>query len=79
MLEYLAHWGHLYLVHLGVWISALTGVAVSKNGIPLKPHDTLDLLKSVLLLALVMAMFSSHAHSHYIQHFIPKITIPDSK
>lgn len=71
MLHYLAMWAHMYVVHFGVWVTLLCFLDVHENGLP-KPKDMLTKLKTALLLAAVLSIFSSHSH-HYLANILPKI------
>lgn len=71
MSEYFLQWGHAYLLHFGAWISFSIGATVAKSGLP-KPKDIPMILLSSVILAAVVAIFSSHAHTHYLSHFIKK-------
>ena len=71
MLHYLVQWGHMYVIHFGVWMTFLFAADVYKNGMP-----TLDKLptmfKTALILSATLSLFSSHSQ-HYIAHILPKI------
>lgn len=69
MTHYFIEWGHTYLIH----VDALTGVLmldkVRKEGLP---FPTIMGVIKPLIWALILAIFSSHAHAHYISHFAGK-------
>ena len=71
MIEYLLHWMHAYMVHLGIWTSLLVGFEIYKNGLP--PYKKIpDIFKSAITLAVIISLFSSHAQTHIIKHFLAK-------
>jgi len=71
-MEYLVHWGHLYIVHFGAWISFMIAATVYKKGVPEDSVGSL-LLRSIALSAF-LAIFSSHSH-HYMTSIIPDTKI----
>jgi hypothetical protein len=70
-LTYFSEWGHVYLIHFGAWVAFAFGATVHKNGLP-QPKQIPKLLLSAVILASVVAVFSSHSHAHYISHFVKK-------
>ena len=71
MYSYLLQWTHLYLIHVGAWVSFAFGAQVTKNGLP-DPRKVPSMLLSAVILAAVVAIFSSHSHTHFLQHFASK-------
>jgi hypothetical protein len=71
MSHYFIQWGHLYVIHFGVWVTLLCGMDVHENGLP-KLKDLLSKLKTALIMACVLSIFSSHSH-HYLTNILPKI------
>ncbi len=69
MLPYLIEWGHTYLVHFGSWMTFAFAATVTKKGLP-QPKDVLGIVQSAVAMAAIVAIFSSHAHSHYLNHFV---------
>jgi hypothetical protein len=69
ILSYLTEWGHIYLMH----VCALTGILmldnIRKEGLP---FPSKALVIKPLVWALILAAFSSHAHTHYLSHFVSK-------
>jgi glucose uptake protein GlcU len=68
MTPYFIEWGHTYLVHLGAWVGFAIGVHTTKFGLP-HPKQIPTITLSALILAAIVAIFSSHAHNHYLAHF----------
>jgi hypothetical protein len=66
---YFEHWGHMYLIHFGVWLTFMFGTTVYKSGIP-STKDLPILFKSAIILSLVLSAFSSHSHTHYLMGLI---------
>jgi hypothetical protein len=71
MSDYIVQWGHTYLVHFGAWIGFAIGVHTTKFGLPHPKQIPMIVLSSVILASLV-AIFSSSAHNHYLSHFSVK-------
>jgi hypothetical protein len=71
MLHYLIQWGHIYVIHFGVWVSFCCGASIYKNGMP-ELKDVPTMLKTALILAAVLSIFSSHSN-HYLMNSLPKI------
>jgi len=71
MSDYFVQWGHAYLVHFGAWVSLALAAMLHKNGIP-EPKKLPSIILSAVLLAAFAAIFSSHSHAHYLQHFVKK-------
>jgi hypothetical protein len=69
MSEYMITWGHAYLMHFGAWVSFAFGATVYKNGLP-EPKKIPSMVLSAVTLAAIVAIFSSHSHTHYLQKFI---------
>jgi hypothetical protein len=69
MMSYYINWFHLFVIHFGMWVSFMFGAKVMKGEIP-EPEQLLKLLKSVVILAVVLSVFSSHSHAHYISHLL---------
>lgn len=66
MLEYFVQWGHHYVMHFGAIVSVGLMASLYKDGLP-EPKKLPKLLLSAVCLAAVVALFSSHSHTHYIQ------------
>jgi len=64
-MNYLISWLHLYTIHTGAWISACFICELTKHGIPRK-WQVGSLLSSAIRVSLILALFSSHAHNHYL-------------
>jgi hypothetical protein len=71
MIDYLLHWMHAYIVHFGIWMTMLVGFDIYKNGLP-APEKIKGIFKSALILAVIISVFSSHAQTHIIKHFLLK-------
>jgi hypothetical protein len=69
MIDYLIIWGHMYLIHVSAWTSLIMLNEIYQNGVP-KPIKALKLLARSAFVAAVLGLFSSHAHSHYLSHFV---------
>jgi hypothetical protein len=69
--HYLIEWGHTYMMHFGAWVSFAFGAQVTKKGLP-EPKEVKSLLVSAIVMAAVVAVFSSHSHNHFLQHFSSK-------
>jgi hypothetical protein len=69
MLHYLVEWGHIYLIHVGVLTGLLMIDNVRREGLPF-PNKML--IFKPLVWALILAVFSSHSHAHYLNHFVSK-------
>lgn len=65
---YFVQWGHAYVMHFGAWVSFICGTSIYKSGLP-ELKDVSKMLKTAFLLSLVLSIFSSHSHTHYIKHF----------
>jgi hypothetical protein len=65
MIHYFHQWLDLYIVHIGGWISLGFAASLHKNGIP-KSRQIRPLLLSAIKLSLILALFSSHAHNHWM-------------
>lgn len=63
---YLIQWFHLYIIHFSAWITFAIGAHVVKNGVPIL-QKSMNILLSSIFLASIVALFSSHAHNHYLQ------------
>jgi hypothetical protein len=72
-MDYLIHWGHLYVVHFGVWMTFMFAAAIYLNGIP-NLQKLPAMLKSAVIIAAIMSIFSSHSH-HYMTNIIPDTKI----
>lgn len=57
------------MVHFGAWVSLIIAATVHKEGAP-EPAKLKGIFVSAVALAAVVALFSSHSHSHYVSHFI---------
>ena len=71
MLDYLVQWGHMYVVHIGAWVTFGFGATIYKNGMP-PLSEVPSMLKTAIILALILAIFSSHSH-HYLANILPKM------
>lgn len=71
-MSYFTDWGHAYVVHFGAWISFMFAATVYKNGLPEKTDAVIPLLKTAIVLALILSIFSSHSHTHYLSHLAGK-------
>jgi hypothetical protein len=65
-MNYLEHWASLYVVHLGVWVTFGFICSIHKNGLP-EVKKLPSLFKSAIVVSLVLAIFSSHSHTHYLE------------
>ena len=65
--DYFAHWAQIYLTHFGAWVSFMFAASIYKSGLP-ELKDLANMFKVVVILALVLSVFSSHSHNHYLQH-----------
>jgi uncharacterized ion transporter superfamily protein YfcC len=77
-MNYVFEWSQAYLMHFAGWVSFLLAFQVYKKGLPrlwLIP----ELVKSAIAMALVVGLFSSAAHNHYLSHFLQKPTKVFSK
>ena len=67
MLHYLVEWGHIYLMH----VAALSGALIlDKARAKELPLPSLDLVIGPFVWASMIAILSSHAHAHYLSHFV---------
>jgi hypothetical protein len=64
-MNYFIEWGHHYVVHFGVWVTLGMAATVYKDGLP-KAKNIPGLLKSAVIVSLIMSIFSSHSHIHYL-------------
>jgi hypothetical protein len=71
MVEYLLHWMHAYIAHFGIWMTLLVVFDIYKNGLP-EPNKIPVIFKSAFVLAAIASVFSSHAQTHIIKHFLQK-------
>lgn len=71
MIEYLLHWMHAYIVHFGIWMAMLVGFEIYKNGLP-ETKKMPGIFKSAFILAIIISVFSSHAQTHIVKHFLLK-------
>lgn len=69
-MNYFTDWAHIYMVHFGMWISFMIAASVHKNGVQEMPDK---LIYRAMILSAFVAIFSSHAHNHYMQHFVKNI------
>jgi hypothetical protein len=70
MIHYLLEWGHMYLVHVGALTSAFAIGSIYKEGLPyIEGYELIETMIRALCSAALIAIFSSHAHSHYLSHF----------
>jgi hypothetical protein len=66
-MSYLINWFHAYVIHFGVWASFVIASSVHTKGIP--SFDRLPgLLKSSMVIAAILSVFSSHSHVHYASY-----------
>jgi hypothetical protein len=72
-MEYLIHWGHLYIVHFGFWMTFAFGATIYNDGIP-DFKKLPALLKSAVVIAALLSLFSSHSH-HYLTSIVPDTKI----
>jgi hypothetical protein len=56
----------MYVIHFGAWITFLFAADVYKNGMP-ELKDVSSKLKTALILAAVLSIFSSHSQ-HYLKY-----------
>jgi hypothetical protein len=66
-MAYLTQWLHAYVTHFGAWMSFAFACYIHKKGIP-KSDILFPLLKSAALISLILSLFSSHAHTHYMNY-----------
>lgn len=71
MIHYLTHWMHAYFTHFGMWVTLLGLGGLYKDGLP-KYEELLPTLKVILIIAIVMSLFSSHAQTHLLTQFLNK-------
>lgn len=65
--SYLIEWGHMYYVHFGGWVTFMIAASVHRDGIDSISTKTVG---KIMVLSVIASMFSSHAHSHYLDHFV---------
>jgi hypothetical protein len=68
MTDYFIQWGHAYIVHFGAWVSFALAANLYKNGLP-EPRKLPSIILAAVVLAAVASIFSSHSHTHFLQHF----------
>ena len=71
ILAYIISWTHLYVMHFGAWMTLLAGGTVYKDGLP-KKSEIWPMLQSALILSLILSLFSSHSHAHYLSMLTSK-------
>ena len=71
-MNYLVEWGHAYITHFGAWVSFMFGATIYKDGLPENTSKVFSWFKVALVLALVLSIFSSHSHIHYLSHLKAK-------
>jgi hypothetical protein len=71
MIEYLLHWMHAYVSHLGMWISILIMFEIYKDGLP-SYKKIPGLFLSAIIFAAIISLFSSQAQTHFIENFMSK-------
>ena len=69
MLHYFYEWLHIYSIHFGALVALGLVTTVYVRGLP-EPKEICGLLKSAVALGAIIAVFSSHAHAHYLSHFV---------
>ena len=72
MSKYLIEWLHLYSIHFGIVTAILLLLDIYINGLP-DSKLIASKLKSAVILAAALALFSSHAHNHALFHLIKEI------
>lgn len=70
-MNYLFEWFHIYFIHFTALVAFFISTTVTVKGLPKLKEIQPMLLSSVILSSLV-AVFSSHAHHHYLDHFLGK-------
>jgi cell division protein FtsL len=73
MIGYLISWGHLYVVHFGVWMTFTFAATIYKKGLP-DLKNLPALLKTAVVISAILSIFSSHSH-HYMTNVIPDTKI----
>ncbi len=63
-MNYYVHWAHAYSVHFGLWVTYSIAMTIYRDGLP-NVKDLPGLLKTALVIASVLSIFSSHSHVHY--------------
>lgn len=71
LLQYLLQWGHMYIMHVGAWITFAFGASIYKEGMPVTERIP-SMIKTALILAAILSIFSSHSH-HYISNILPNV------
>jgi hypothetical protein len=69
MLSYLYQWGQVYLVHFGAWVTFGFACTIYKTGLP-KIKTIPGLLKTAIVVAAILSIFSSHSHIQYMNTFL---------
>lgn len=68
-MAYYINWFHLFVIHFGMWVTFMFGATIMKGEIP-EPDKLWKLFKSVVILAALLSVFSSHSHVHYLSNFL---------
>jgi hypothetical protein len=67
-MSYLAQWWHLYLIHAGVLMGLFIFRIADQKKYEYWP-SMMD-IRVAFAWAFLIAFFSSHAHTHYLQEFL---------
>ena len=71
MLNYLMQWGHMYVMHFGMWMTFAFGATIYRDGLP-ELEKLPKLIKTAIVVSLALSLFSSHSH-HYMSNIIPML------
>lgn len=71
VLEYVVHWANAYVIHFGLWMTLLVAFDIYKNGLP-EPKKIRSIFESAAIMSTLISIFSSHAQTHIIKHFLQK-------
>jgi hypothetical protein len=66
---YLLNWMHAFISHFGIWVTLIAAATIYKDGAP-KMKKIVPMIKSVLVLAGILSLFSSHSQTHLLSHFL---------
>ena len=70
-MKYFTEFLHAYSMHFGFWVSFMFSTTIYKCGMPSTDHIK-PMLKSAIILAGILSIFSSHSQAHYLSHFVGK-------
>lgn len=73
MIKYLVEWLHLYSIHFGAIVAILMLFELYKNGLPDDFRNFKGKLISAVVLAGVLAIFSSHCNTHMLFHVLKAV------